>query len=79
MINFPSAEKSIFLEELSEPSIGKIHFEVQGDTYKGLESPWDFLCSTHPEEQLITIDPDVKAEFEAWDAASDEAYEQLDG
>lgn len=91
MPNFPSGEKSIFLEgEIylsqqehssypSESSIGKVLFVVQGDTYKGLESPWDFLCSTHPEEQPIAVDPDLKAEFDAWDAASDEASEQLGG
>jgi hypothetical protein len=91
MPNFPSAGKSIFLggeiylsrqehsSTLSEPPVGKILFIVQGDLYSGLESPWDFLCSTHPEEQPMAVDPELKAEFDAWDAASDEASDRLSG
>lgn len=90
MSRFPSGEQSVFLEgevylsreeqtsHLSEPSVARILFIVQGDVYKGLESPWDYLCSTHPEEQPIAVDPELKAEFDAWDAASDEASEGLD-
>ena len=87
MSKFPSGEKSVFLHgevylsrqeptsHLSEPSVARILFLVQGDVYKGVESLWDYLCSTHPEDQPIAVDPELKAEFDAWDAASDAASE----
>ncbi len=90
MSRFPSGDKSVFLQgeiylsrqeqtsHLSEPSVATILFIVQGDTYKGVESQWDYLCSTHPEQQPIAVAPELKAEFDAWDAASDEASEGLD-
>lgn len=79
-----SGEQSVFVEgdvylskfELGShftkaPSLARILFVVQGSRYQGLESPWDYLCATHPEERPLAIDPELKAELDAWDAASD--------
>lgn len=85
MSNYPSGEKSVFLEKgvylaqeehtsyVSETPVGRVSFIVTGDLYQGLESPWDYLCSTYPEKQPIAVIPELKDEFDAWDAASDEA------
>jgi hypothetical protein len=85
MSKYQSGEKSVFLESniyltqeehtsyVSRPPVGRVSFIVTGDLYQGLESPWDYLCSTYPEKQPIAIMPELKDEFDAWDAASDEA------
>lgn len=89
MTKFSSAESQIFVEgevylsrqedagHLSEPSVGRILFIVSGDIYGGVESPWNFYCSTHPEKRPMAVDPELKAEFDAWDAASDQDAEKL--
>lgn len=58
-----------------EPSVARVFFIVHGTSYKGMESPWDYLCATYPEERPLAIDPELKAELDAWDAASDELLE----
>lgn len=90
MLNFSSGGKSFSLEGevhpsrhepgsyLSEPSVGRVLFIVSGNLYKGVESQWDFLCATYPEEQPIAVDPSLKAELDAWEAASDEISENPD-
>ena len=85
MSKYPSGEKSVFAESdiyltqeehtsyVVEPPVARVSFIVTGDIYQGVESPWDYPCSTYPEKQPIAIMPELKDEFDAWDAASDEA------
>ena len=85
MSNYPSGEKSVFLESavyltqeehtsyVSEPPVGRISFIVTGEVYQGLDSAWDYLCSTYPEKQPLAIPSELKDEFDAWDAASHDA------
>ena len=91
MSTYPSSDKSVFLAKdvylsqhehtsyISEIPVGRVSFIVTGDTYQGLESPWDYLCSTYPEKQPISITSELKDELDAWDAASDESFGDLDG
>ena len=83
----PSGDNSIYLEgqvyvsrherssRLGDPSLARFLFIVNGDHYKGVEAPWEFLCATYPEAQQIAISEELRAEFDAWDAASDELSE----
>ena len=64
---------------LGETTVSTVVFVVVGDVYRG-ESPWDFLCSSYPERpekrvytpETFQEESDLRAELEAWDAASDE-------
>lgn len=91
MRRYSSGEESVFMEgdvyvshreidaHLSDPPVARVIFTVVGDHYQGQVSPWDYPCATYPEEKsLIPIAPELKAEMDAWDAASDEALEPFD-
>lgn len=84
MEKFSSGKNSIFADEIigrdqdaqdvyqSSPPVAQISFIVRGDYYQAVLSPWDYLCSTHSEDKPLPLTPELKAEFDAWDAASDE-------
>ena len=57
-------------------ALARFTFIVSGDLYTTQESPYDFLCSPKPALYIAapSQEENLRKEFEAWDAASDEIY-----
>ena len=73
-----ASTKSPYTLISGDTALGRLTFIVTGDVYKAEESPWDYLCSDSL-RQAVYIAPssqeeELKKEFQAWDAASDEIH-----
>ena len=57
-------------------ALARFTFIVSGDLYTTQESPYEFLCSPKPALYIVapSQEEELRKEFEAWDAASDEIH-----